>query len=171
MDDTLVELWIIMADRVSPQLCCIHPAQFTTMVQEAVRLFSPFRNETDEAVKNLEYVIERAPTDSYVFRQAGEILNIINWQKKYHPDWNAEPHQLRHIRSGRCGRTVAHALALMQAGSDDEVLELTEKILNEGDPHSDDMRMARLIRAASCICNGEPDEGEKELEMLYAHVP
>ena len=56
----------------------------------------------------------------------------------------------------------------MQTGADEEVLKLTDTILKTADPHSDDVRIARFIRAASYICNGYPDEGEKELEMLYA---
>ncbi len=167
MDDTLIELWIMMADRVSPQLCYIHPSHMTALIQEAVRLFSPFRHEIDAAVENLQYIISHAPADSFAFRQAEELLNIIDWQRHYHPDWNAESHQLRHIRSGRCGEDIAHALALMQAGADKEVLQLTQKIIEEGDPTSDDLIMTRLIRAASYICSGNPDEGEKEIMNLY----
>ncbi|MBN1166796.1 MAG: hypothetical protein JXA44_06655 [Methanospirillaceae archaeon] len=166
MDDTLLELWIMMADRVSPQLCCIHPDRMTQLIKDAIFLFSPFQNRTEEAVADLTIVITHAPSGSFAFRQATELLNIIEWQRRYHPDWKAEPHPIHGIHSGRHGLELAHALALLQAGADSEVISVTQKIADSKDQDPRDQRIARLIRAASWICNGYPEKGEAELIAL-----
>lgn len=166
MDDTLLELWIMMADRVSPQLCCLYPDRMTQRIKDAISLFSPFENRTEEAVANLTIVIAHAPCESFAFRQATELLNIIEWQKRYHPLWKAEPHQIHGIHSGRHGAELAHAFALFQAGADSEVISVTQKIVDSKEKDTGDQRIARLIRAASWICSGYPEKGEAELIAL-----
>jgi hypothetical protein len=54
----------------------------------------------------------------------------------------------------------------MQAAADDEALDLVAQIIERGDPGSDDVRIARLIRAAVRICQGQIQEGEDELRVL-----
>ena len=132
----------------------------------AVREVSREDGDLDLAVVYLHDIISNAPSGWMVFEQAGQLLNVIGWRSSYHKEWFGPDRKVRSFKPGRCGPHVAHAYALMQAASDDEALELVSRIVSEGEPESDDILMARMIRASVLICQGRIEEGEDELRMI-----
>jgi hypothetical protein len=158
----LPDLWYLMAGRIAPQICCRYPNSLQRSFTAAVREVSKRDGDLDQAVRLLHDIIIQVPCDWIVFQQAGELLNIIEWRRTYHPGWFHPNTRGNRLKLGACGSFVAQALALLESGSDDEAVALTAKILKKGDAESDDPKIAHLIRAALFICSGEIARGEEE---------
>jgi len=122
--------------------------------------------DIDRAVSLLQDILKNVPPDWMVFEQAGQLLNVIGWRLQFHNEWFSPKKKVHSFKPGICGTHVAHAYALMQAAHDAEALTLAHRIIREGEANSDDLRMARLIRAAILICQGNIEEGESELNLI-----
>ena len=164
-DPLLLEIWYLMESRIAPQLLLQVPSSGNQTVQGGTpgRYLLP-GGDLEKAIEYLNILVRSADPDSMEFQQAGELLNIIEWRRKYHPEWTG-PGKVRRISPGRCAPHVAHAMALMQSAFDKDALDLTDRIITQGDRDSDDIRMAHLVRAGIYICTGRIDEGEAELEQ------
>jgi hypothetical protein len=158
----LFDLWFLMAGRIAPQLCCRITPPMHGLFQAALHEVARNDGDLDLAVRCLHDIIAHAPTGWMVFQQAGELLNIIEWRRTYHPVWFSPSVRGKRLKSGRCGPFIAQAMALLQAGADDDALDLTQMIIEKSDDNSDDKRLAYLIRAAVLICRGETAAGEEE---------
>lgn len=159
----LFDLWFLMAGRIAPQLCSRVSPPMHQIFQAALREVARQDGNLDLAVRFLHDIVAEAPTEWMVFHQAGQLLNIIEWRRTYHPEWFSSSVRGQRLKSGRCGPYIAQAMALLQAGADDEALQLTSLIINKSDGKSDDQCLAHLIRAAVLICTGEIGAGEEEL--------
>ncbi len=164
--DYLFDVWFLMAGRIAPQLCCTNPPPIHRLFLAAVHEVARDVGDIDRAVNYLHEIVTTAPPEWMVFQQAGQLLSIIEWRRKYHPVWFSSDLKRRRVRPGRCGPYIARAMAFLQAGSDSEAMELAGKIIRTGDSGSDDRRLAILIRAAILICSGEADAGEAELQRI-----
>ncbi|MFH0968700.1 MAG: hypothetical protein V1862_13555 [Methanobacteriota archaeon] len=163
---SLIDLWFLMAGRISPQLCCRFPPPMHRAFQAAIREVSREQGDLDLAVQYLQDIVVEAPPEWMVFQQAGQLLNIIEWRRKYHTKWFTTETQGQRLKSGICGPYVAHAMALLETGADDDALILAGKIIEKGGSGSDDVRIAHLIRAAIFICSGDIDQGEEEFLQM-----
>ena len=167
----LFELWFIMAERIAPPICCTNPPPMLRLFREAVHEMAPGGN-MEKAVDKLTTVVSQADPASITFSLAGQLFNIIEWRRTYHPEWNTLHEKLSEIKPGECGSYVAQAMAMMQIAQDSDALELADKIIarnmdqDEQEPQNDDLKMARLIRAAVLICMGDIAQGEEE----FAHI-
>jgi len=166
VQDFVPDVWYMIAGRIAPPLCCTRPAPVHQVFRKALFEVSKKEGDIDEAVRLLQDILLHAPPEWMVFDQAGQLLNVIGWRNSYHKDWFEPNRKVHSFKPGRCGPHVAHAYALMQAAVDDEALGLVSRIISEGEQDSDDVHMARLIRASICICQGRIEEGEEELKML-----
>ncbi|MCA1916622.1 hypothetical protein [Methanospirillum hungatei] len=166
VQDFVPDVWYMIAGRIAPPLCCTRPAPVHQVFRKALYEVSKKEGDIDEAVRLLQDILSHAPPEWMVFDQAGQLLNVIGWRNSYHKEWFPPDRKVHSFKPGRCGPHVAHAYALMQAAADDEALILVSRIISEGEQDSDDVHMARLIRASICICQGRIDEGEEELRML-----
>ncbi len=164
----VADLWYLMAGRIAPPLCCTSPPPAFLLVRQAIREIGEKNGDIDQAVLILRDLISSCPSEGFVYEQAGQLLNIIGWRQKYHQEWFSRDVHGTRLHTGRCGQHIAHALALMNTGSDDEAMELSGRIIREGTPGSDDITIAHLIRAAIQICTGEIDAGETELALISA---
>ncbi len=164
--DYVADLWYMIAGRIAPPFCSAHPSFLHQLFQKALNEVSKQDGDMDIAVQLLQKILLTSPPEWMVFDQSGQLLNVIGWRITYHKDWFASDHKVHRFKPGKCGRYVAHAYALMQAAADDEALDLVAQIIERGDPGSDDVRIARLIRAAVRICQGQIQEGEDELRVL-----
>jgi hypothetical protein len=170
----LFELWFIMAERIAPPLCCTNPPPMLRLFREAVHEMAP-GGDMEKAVEKLTIVVSQADPASITFSLAGQLFNIIEWRRTYHPEWNTLHEGLSQIRIGECGPYVAQAMAMMQIAQDSDALELADKIIarnmeyeEEQGLQNDDMKMARLIRAAVLICRGSIVQGEEEFVQIVA---
>ena len=167
----LFELWFIMAERIAPPLCCTNPPLLLRLFREAVHEMAP-GGDMEKAVEKLTVVVSHADPASSTFSLAGQLFNIIDWRRTYHPEWNTLHEGLSGMRLGECGSYVARAMAMMQVAQDDDALELADKIIARKVEHedqksqNDDMKMARLIRAAVFICKGDIVQGEEEFSQI-----
>jgi len=159
----LFDLWLLMAGRIAPQLCCRTLPPMYRIFQAALREVARQDGDLDLAVRLLHEIITNAPTDGMEFEQAGQLLNIIEWRRTCHPEWFSPSVRGIRLKTGTCGPYLAQAMALLQAGADSEILDLTSRILEKSDESSDDRSLACLIRAAVLICTGEMKAGEEEL--------
>ena len=159
----LFDLWFLMAGRIAPQLCCINPPPLYHVFQAALREVSRQEGDIDLAVQYLHEIVTNASPEGMVFQQAGQLLNIIEWRRRYHSRWFSSDLKRRRMKPGKCGPYIARTMALFQAAADDEALDLCGKIIEMSDSGSDDRRLAHLIRVAILICTGEIDAGEDEL--------
>ncbi len=166
--DYVPDVWYMIAGRIAPPLCCTHPSPVHQIFKKALYEVSKQDGDIDEAVRLLQEIVSHAPPEWMVFDQAGQLLNVIGWRISYHKEWFGPDRKVRSFKPGRCGPHVAHAYALMQTAADDEVLELVSRIISEGEPGSDDIHMARLIRASVFICQGNIEEGEDELRIIQS---
>lgn len=164
--DYVPDVWYMIAGRIAPPYCCTNPSPVHTIFKKALFEVSRQDGDIDEAVRLLQEIVSHVPPEWMVFEQAGQLLNVIGWRSSYHKEWFGPDRKVRSFKPGRCGPHVAHAYALMQAASDDEALELVSRIVSEGEPESDDILMARMIRASVLICQGRIEEGEDELRMI-----
>jgi hypothetical protein len=168
---TLFELWFIMAERIAPPLCCTNPPPMLRMFREAVHEMAP-GGDMEKAVEKLTIVVSHADPASSTFSLAGQLFNIIAWRRTYHPEWNTLHEGLSGMRLGACGSYVARAMAMMQVAQDDDALELADKIIARKveqecqESQNDDLKMARLIRAAVFICKGDIVQGEEEFVQI-----
>ena len=168
---TLFELWFIMAERIAPPLCCTNPPPMLRLFREAVHEMAP-GGDMEKAVEKLTVVVSHADPASSTFSLAGQLFNIIDWRRTYHPEWNTQHEGLSGMRLGACGSYVARAMAMMQVAQDDDALELADKIIARKVEHkrqesqNDDLKMARLIRAAVFICKGDIVQGEEEFVQV-----
>jgi hypothetical protein len=162
----IAEIWFIITGRIFPDLCCrIPPPEFQVFKKALQEAFKK-DGDLDLAVNLLNEIISNVPVEWTIFEQAGELLNVIGWRTRYHPEWFGSKIKRRPLHPGRCGPHVAHAYALMQAGGDEDALILTSRIIEEGDEKTDDIRVARLIRASIFICQGEHEKGEEEINRI-----
>jgi hypothetical protein len=163
----LIDIWYLMAGRIAPQLCCRYPPPMYRTFQAAVREVSKEKGNLDMAVQYLRTIILNALPEEMVFTQAGQLLSIIEWRRKYHPEWF--PSHIRgHTRKfGICAPYIAKAVVLLETGFDDEAIDLAGKIIAKGDMGSDDTRIAYIIRAAIFICSGDIDAGEHEFRQVF----
>jgi len=167
----LFELWFIMAERIAPPICCTNPPPMLRLFREAVHEMVPGGN-MEKAVENLTIIVSQADPASIIFSLAGQLFNIIEWRRTYHPEWNTLHEKLSEIKPGECGSYVAQAMAMMQIAQDKDALELAEKIIARNmdqdceEPQSDDLKMARLIKAALLICMGDIVQGEEEFVQI-----
>jgi hypothetical protein len=166
----LPDIWYLMASRIAPPLCCIHPPPLHAAFRAAIREVLKKDGDLDLAVRYLHDIIIEAPPESMVFQQAGQLLNIIEWRRLYHPEWFVSSVRGHRLKPGACGPYVARAMALLESGADDQALILTEKIIKLGDTASDDIQIAHLIRAAVFICSGDIITGEEEFLNVYERV-
>ncbi|MDD1724290.1 MAG: hypothetical protein LUQ07_04080 [Methanospirillum sp.] len=166
---SVAEIWFMIAGRIAPELCCRYPGPAYLAFKQALREVSRKDGDIDGAVSLLREVLSVSPPGGMVFDQAGQLLNVIGWRIRYHPEWFSPGCIRRRMHPGRCGPHVAHAYALMQAAVDEDALDLTLRIVQEGVPGSDDIRMARLIRASIHICLGDLEAGEDELRLITDH--
>lgn len=166
--DYVPDVWYMIAGRIAPPFCCTKLSPAHQIFKKALFHVSRQDGDIDEAVRLLREILSHVPPEWMVFEQAGQLLNVIGWRSKYHKDWFGSDRKVRSFKPGRCGPHVAHAYALMQAANDDEALELAYRIISEGDPGSDDIQMARLVRASIYICQGSIDGGEDELRMILS---
>ncbi|PKL59606.1 MAG: hypothetical protein CVV33_06965 [Methanomicrobiales archaeon HGW-Methanomicrobiales-4] len=163
---SLIDLWFLMAGRIAPQLCCRYPPPLQQAFRSAIREVSRQEGDLDLAVQYLRDIVIDAPPEWMIFQQAGQLLNIIEWRRKYHSEWFTVNTQGIRMKSGICAPYVAHAMALLEAGVDDDALGLAGKIIEKGKSGSDDVRIAHLIRAAIFICSGDIDVGEDEFMKM-----
>lgn len=161
----LPDLWYLMAGRIAPEVCCRYPLPMERAFKAAIREVSKADGDLDLAVRYLHDIIVQAPCEWMVFEQAGQLLNIIEWRRSYHPAWFSPLIRANRLKLGICGPYVAQAMALLEAGAYDETLSLTAKIIEKSDGESDDLRVAHLIRAALFICAGEIARGEGEFSQ------
>ncbi len=171
VQEFLPALWYLIADRIAPKFCCRYPSPLQQIFQAAVREVSRDDGDLDRAVSWLHDIVTNAPADEMIFEQAGQLLNIIEWRRTYHPSWFAPGSRGRRLKPGRCSAYISHAIVLLQTGSDKDALDLTEKILDSSEPASDDQFLVYLIRAAIFICNGEIAKGETELARITRKNP
>ncbi|HWQ68273.1 MAG TPA: hypothetical protein VN372_15570 [Methanospirillum sp.] len=164
--DYLPDVWYLMAGRISPEMCCQSLPPADQLFRAALREVSHQNGDLDYAVSCLREIVTYAPPDWMVFGQAGQLLNILEWRRRYHKPWFTVAEKGRRIKPGKCAPYIARAIALMQIGSDKEVLDLTSRILDIGNSESADRQAAHLIRAAVLICSGEIDDGEDELRQI-----
>lgn len=162
----LPDIWYLMIERIAPQTCCRYPTMMQQAVSAAIREISKRDGDLDLAVRYLRDIVEQAPCDWFVFQQAGQLLNIIEWRRSFHRFWFQANTRGNRLKSGTCGPYVAQALAYLESGADDDALNLTGKILEKGDAKSDDPRIAHMIRAALFICGGEIERGEEEFCLV-----
>lgn len=158
----LIDLWHLMAGRIAPQICCQNPPPMYRLFQAAIREVAREKGDLDLAVEYLKEIVSDAQPEWMIFEQAGQLLNIIEWRKKYHPNWFSPNTPGKRMRSGLCAQYIAKAMAFLEAGSDSNALEITEKIIERGVSGSDDIVMAHLMRATIFICSGDIDTGEAE---------
>lgn len=166
--DKVAEIWFIIAGRIAPELCSKNPGAVHTLFRRALREVSRKDGDIELAIDILHDIVSIVPPEWMVFDQAGQLLNVIGWRNRYHPGWFNPDIKRNKMRPGRCGPHVAHAYALMQAAVDEEALDLTSRILNEGEENSDDIHMACLIRAAIFICQGDIESGEEEFLKIVS---
>lgn len=164
--DYVPEVWYMIAGRIAPPLCCTYPPPAYRIFRMALAEVARKDGDMDRAVSLLQDILEHVPPEWMVFDQASQLLNVIGWRNAYHRDWFASDRKVTSFKPGTCGPHVAHAYALMQSASDEDALSLIDRIIAEGTPDSDDILMARLIRAAIFICQGHIEEGEHELLQL-----
>lgn len=159
------ELWFIMAERIVPPLCCTHPPPMLRLLREAVHDMAP-GGDMERAVQKLTIIVSKEDPTSVTFSLAGQLFNIIEWRRKYCPEWGTLHEKLSDIKSGKCGSYVAKAMTMMQIAQDADVLSLADKIIQHvQEPEADDdLKMVRLIRAAVLICRGDITEGEAEFK-------
>ena len=158
----LIDLWYLMAGRIAPQTCCRYPPPMQRAFQAAIREVSREQGDLDLAVQYLQDIVIDAPPEGMVFQQAGQLLYIIEWRRKYHPEWFPANTRGQRMKPGICAPYIARAMALLETGADEEAVNLAEKIIGRGRSESDDIRIAHLIRAAIFICSGDIDAGEEE---------
>ncbi|PWR72721.1 hypothetical protein [Methanospirillum lacunae] len=161
-------LWYLLADRIAPQLCCRYPPPLEQIFKAAVREVSYNDGDLDKAVTLLREIFRNASAEEMIFEQAGQLLNIIEWRRTYHPSWFVQGCKGRRLKPGKCSAYISHAMVLLQTGSDDEALDLTQKILDSSEPESDDEYLAYLIRTAVFICKGEISHGEAEFAYIIS---
>ncbi|MDR2855192.1 MAG: hypothetical protein LBV40_03420 [Methanomicrobiales archaeon] len=167
----LFELWFIMAERIAPPMCCTNPPPMLRLFREAVHEMAP-GGDMEKAIEKLTVVVSHADPLSSTFSLAGQLFNIIDWRRTYHPEWNTLHEGLSGMRLGECGSYVARAMAMMQVAQDGDALELADKVIARNVEHehqaslSDDLKMARLIRAAVLICRGDIVQGEEEFGLI-----
>ncbi|WP_319578554.1 hypothetical protein [uncultured Methanospirillum sp.] len=166
VQEFLPALWYLLADRIAPKFCCRYPSPLQQIFQAAVREVSRDDGDLDRAVSWLHDIVTNAPAEEMIFEQAGQLLNIIEWRRMYHPSWFAPGSRGRRLKPGRCSEYISHAIVLLQTGSDKDALDLTEKILDSSEPASDDQFLVYLIRSAVFICSGEVAKGEAELARI-----
>ncbi len=166
IQELLPALWYLLVDRIAPKFCCRYPSPLQQIFQAAVREVSREDGDLDQAVSWLHDIVTNVPAEEMIFEQAGQLLNIIEWRRTYHPSWFSPGSRGRRLKPGRCSAYISHAIVLLQTGADKDALDLTEKILDSSDPASDDQHLAYLIRAAAFICSGEVAEGEAELARI-----
>lgn len=164
--ESVAEVWLMITGRIAPELCCRYPGPAYLAFRQALREVSRKDGDIDQAISILGEVLSVSPPGGMVFDQAGQLLNVIGWRTRYHPGWFSPGRITRRVHPGRCGSHVAHAYALMQAAADEEAMDLTSRIVKEGVQGSDDIRMARLIRASIHICQGNLDAGEEEFQLI-----
>ena len=167
----LFELWFIMAERIAPPLCCTNPPLMLRLFREAVHEMAVGR-DMEKTVEKLTIIVSKADPASSTFALAGQLFNIIEWRRTYHPEWSTLHEGLSDIRPGKCGSYVARAMAMMQVAHDEDALELADKIIarymagESQELQNDDLKMARMIRAAVLICRGDIKEGEEEFSEV-----
>ena len=167
----LFELWFIMAERIAPPLCCTNPPPMLRLFREAVHEMAP-GGDVERAVEKLTVIVSHADPASSTFSLAGQLFNIVDWRRTYHPEWNILHEGLSGMRLGECGSYVARAMAMMQVAQDDDALELADKIIarkvecEHQEAQNDDLKMARLIRAAVFICKGDIVQVEEEFVQI-----
>jgi len=166
----IIDLWYLMAGRIAPQLCCRYPPLLYRVFQAALREVARGDGDLDLAVQYLRDIILDAPPDEMIFQQAGQLLNIIEWRRKYHSDWFSANIRGQMMKPGHCAPYVAKAMALLETGADEEAIDLTGKIIGKGKSDSDDIRIAHLIRAAIFICSGEIEVGEDEFRQISTAI-
>jgi hypothetical protein len=166
--ELLPVLWYLLADRIAPQLCCRYPSPLEQIFKAAVREVSHNDGDLDKAVTLLQEIFKNTSAEEMIFEQAGQLLNIIEWRRTYHPLWFVQGGKGRRLKPGKCSAYISHAMVLLQTGSDDEALELTKKILDSSEPESDDAYLVYLIRAAVFICKGEISQGETEFACIIS---
>ncbi len=165
-DNFVADVWFLMSGRIAPALCCTNPPPDYLYFKKALQETGKQDGNLDYAIEILRDLLTQVSLDSLVFIQASQLLNVIGWRRKYHPEWFSMHTLVNHFKSGKCGPHVAHALAMLATGSDDELLKLTQKIIERGNPESDDLIIARLVRACVLICRGDIDDGENELNYI-----
>ena len=164
--DYVPDIWYMIAGRIAPPLCCTNPPPVQRVFKMALGEVARKDGDIDRAISLLQEIVTHAPPEWMVFDQAGQLLNVIGWRRKFHPEWFAPDRKVSSFKPGICGPHVAHAYALMQTAADEEAFHLLDRIISEGMKDSDDIHMARLIRAAINICQGRIDEGEEELKRI-----
>ena len=169
-EEVVAEIWFMIAGRIAPELCCTIPPPDYQIFRKALHEVLKKDGDLDKAVFLLNKIITTVPDHWMVFEQAGQLLNVIGWRKKYHPGWFDQDLKRRSLHPGRCGQHVAHAYALMQSGADDDALTLTSEIISKGDEGSDDIRAVRLIRAAIYICQGDYEAAEDEIRRIESYT-
>jgi hypothetical protein len=162
-ENLLVSIWFLLADRIAPSLCCRYPSSLQTAFLAAVRQVSHKDGDLDLAVQYLHDIIVDAPPESMVFMQAGQLLNVIEWRRRYHPGWFPPGSRGTWFKPGHCAEYISRAMVLLQTGADETALDLTTRILNDPSADLGDVGLARLIRAVLFICTGEIDSGETEI--------
>lgn len=128
--ELLPVLWYLLADRIAPQLCCRYPSLLEQIFKAAVREVSHNDGDLDKAITLLQEIFKNTSAEEMIFEQAGQLLNIIEWRRTYHPLWFVQGGKGRRLKPGKCSAYISHAMVLLQTGSDDEALNLTKKILD-----------------------------------------
>lgn len=163
VDDLLVSIWFLIADRIAPSLCCRFPPPMHRIFLAAVREVSRKDGDLDLAIRYLHEIIVAAPPEEMIFEQAGQLLHVIEWRRRYHQEWFPRGQRGTRIRPGTCGPYISRSMVMMQTGNDTAALDLTARIL--ASPHADpeDRNLARLIRAAIHVCDGNTDIAESDI--------
>lgn len=168
VDDLLVSIWFLIADRIAPSLCCRYPPPLHRFFLAAVREVSRKDGDLDLAIRYLHEIIVSAPPEEMIFEQAGQLLHVIEWRRRYHQAWFPRGQRGTRIRPGTCGPYISRSMVMMQTGNDMAALDLTDRILSS--PHADigDRNLARLIRAAIHVCEGEVDAAESDISAILS---
>ncbi len=162
----LPALWYLLVDRIAPKLCCRYPSPLEQMFQAAVREVSREDGDLDRAVLWLQEIVTNVSVEEMIFEQAGQLLNIIEWRRVYHPSWFKPGVRGRRLKPGKCSAHISHAMVLLQTGADEDAVDLTKRILDSSEVASDDQNLVYLIRAAVFICSGEVAKGEEEFSSI-----
>lgn len=165
-DDLLVSIWFLIADRIAPSLCCRYPSPLQKVFLAAVREVSHKDGDLDLAVRYLHDIIVDAPPELMIFEQAGQLLNVIEWRKRFHPAWFSPGFRGKWFRPGPCAEYISRAMVLLQTGADEAALDLTARILSAPSSECGDRGLARLIRTVIFICSGDIEAGEAELTNI-----
>jgi hypothetical protein len=170
VEEFLPLMWYLLADRIAPQLCCHYPPLLNRMFLAAVREVSRQDGDLDKAVTLLHDIIIDTSAGEMLLEQTGQLLNIIEWRRSYHPLWFPAGAKSHRLKPGRCSSYISQAMVLFQTGADEDALVLTEKILKSSQSTSDVRCLAYLIRAVVLICIGEVATAEEELANITAET-